>query len=65
MSSSSATHRRGDDGQEPLSTEECRQLLGRADMSDKEIEELLNGLRGFLSRFLDDYFKDEFAENDL
>ena len=66
MPSTSASHRRGDDGvQKPLSTEECRELLDRDDMTDKEIEELLSGLRSFLSRFLDDYFKEEFTENDL
>ena len=66
MSQSLAAHRHGDGGtQQSLTTEECRQLLEREDMSDKEIEELLNEIRSFLSRFLDDYFKEEFAENDL
>lgn len=48
-----------------LSVAECRDVLGDTNMTDKEIKELLSGLRSFLSRFLDDYFKEEFEENNL
>ncbi|MBI2524309.1 hypothetical protein HYW11_03860, partial [Candidatus Peregrinibacteria bacterium] len=41
------------------SVEECRRLLDWKDASDEEIKEFLAGLRTFLDRFLDDYFRDE------
>ena len=43
-----------------LSIEECRRILEREDMSDEEIAEFLVNLRSYLSRFLDEYFRDEF-----
>ena len=43
-----------------LSIEECRKLLADENMSDEEIEEFLGSLRAYLSRFLDEYFHEEF-----
>jgi hypothetical protein len=43
-----------------LTIEECRQLLGRPDLSDEEIAEFLQDLRNFLGQFLDEYFPEEF-----
>ena len=48
-------------GGAPLSVEECRRLLAWKDASDKEIEEFLGSLRAYLSRFLDEYFREEFS----
>ncbi len=45
----------------PLTAEECRALLGWEDASEKDIEEFLSSLRTMLSRFLDDYFRDEMS----
>jgi len=49
----------------PLTVDECRQLMGWHDRSDKEISEFLGGLRVFLGRCLDDHFKDEFLDEDM
>ncbi len=48
-----------------LSIEECRQLLGREDLTDEEIAEFLKDLRSFLGRFLDDYFREELGPNEV
>ena len=50
---------------QPLSIEECRALLNWANRSDKEVEEFLGSLRSCLSRFLDEYFRDEFPVDEL
>lgn len=47
-----------------LGVEQCRQLLGWTDASDKEIEQFLLSLRGMLGRFVDDCFR-ESLEKDL
>ena len=47
------------------SDEEWRNLLGREDLTDEELSEFLRGLRNFLSQFLDDYFRDEFAPDEV
>lgn len=44
-----------------LSLDECRKLLGRADLTDAEVAEFLGDLRNFLSQFLDDFFREELA----
>lgn len=46
-----------------LSVEQCRQLLGWSNASDKEIEEFLLSLRGMLGRFVDDYFREALEED--
>ncbi|MFH0770231.1 MAG: hypothetical protein V1926_02530 [Candidatus Peregrinibacteria bacterium] len=42
----------------PLTVEECRAMMGWHDKPDREIEEFLLGLRRFIGRFLDEYFRD-------
>jgi hypothetical protein len=42
----------------PLTVEECRAMMGWHDMPDHEIEEFLAGLRRFIGRYLDEYFRD-------
>jgi len=49
----------------PLSVEECRRLLDWKEASDKEIEEFLGSLRIYLSRYLDEYFRDEFPIDEI
>ncbi|MFH0851715.1 MAG: hypothetical protein V1876_03115 [Candidatus Peregrinibacteria bacterium] len=49
----------------PLSVEECRRLLEWKDASDEEIKEFLGDLRSYLSRFLDEYFADEFPVDEM
>lgn len=48
-----------------LSIDEWRKLLGRENLSDKEVEEFVRGLRNFLGQFLDDYFHDEFEPDEV
>ena len=40
----------------PLTVAECRKMLGDTTSSDAELEELLQGIRLFCNKFLDDYF---------
>lgn len=47
-----------------LSIEECRNLLGREDMTDEEVAEFLQDLRNFLSQFLDDFFRKALEPDD-
>lgn len=42
-----------------LTISECRKILGDYKSSDKEIQELLEGIRTFCSRFLDNYFAED------
>ena len=46
------------------STDEWRRLLGRPDLSDDEVEDLLTDLDSFLNAFLDDYLRVEFDPSD-
>ena len=48
-----------------LSLEEYRRLLGDEKMSDKEIAELRDNLSIYVSKFLDDYFKDEIRDDEV
>lgn len=48
-----------------LSIDECRKMLGREDMTDAEIAEFLQDLRNFLGQFLDDFFRDELAPDEV
>jgi hypothetical protein len=48
-----------------LSIEECRQLLGREDLTDAEVAEFLRELRNFLGQFLDDFFREEFQPDEV
>jgi hypothetical protein len=48
-----------------LSIEECRRLLGRPDLTDAEIAQFLHDLRNFLGQYLDDYFRDELAPDEV
>jgi hypothetical protein len=48
-----------------LTIEEWRQILGPENVSEAETEEFVKGLRNFLDGFLDDYFRDEFAPDDV
>lgn len=41
-----------------LTVQKAREILGDAKMSDKEIQELLNAVHVFCSKFLDDFFKE-------
>ena len=47
------------------SNEEWHRMLGREDLTDAEVAEFVHGLRQFLGRFLDDYFRDEFEPDEL
>jgi len=42
---------------------ELRQLLGK-EMSDKQIAEFQSDLQLFISKYLDDYFADEFTDDE-
>ncbi len=48
-----------------LSIDECRQLMGRPDVSDEEIAEFLADLDAFLGQILDDFFRDEMEADDV
>ncbi len=60
MHVSKIMHREEQSG--PLTIEQCRDLLGWTDASDKEIEQFLLSLRGMLGRFVDDYFREALEE---
>ena len=45
------------------SNDEWRQALGRPGMTDAEIEEFRADLDVFLSKFLDEYLREEFQED--
>lgn len=44
--------------------DEWRQILG-PDISEKELDEFLVSLRGFIGAFLDDYFREEFDDDNF
>lgn len=48
-----------------LTIEECRRLLGRPDWSDEDVKEFLADLDVFLSRILDDFFRDELEGDEV
>lgn len=48
-----------------LSHEQWRELLGHEHLSEAEVSEFVTSLRNFLSQFLDEYFRDEFAPDDV
>jgi len=41
-----------------LTIPECRKILNDFKSTDEEIQELLDGIRVFCGRFLDNYFKE-------
>ena len=45
--------------------DEWRDLLADTGMTDKEVDEFVQSLRTFLSQVLDEYFRDEFAPDEL
>lgn len=46
----------------PLTVAECRKILGDYKSTDEEIQELLDGIRLFCNKFLDNYFAEAMAE---
>jgi hypothetical protein len=40
-------------------------MLGRPELTDAEIAEFQKDLRNFLDQFLDDYFREEFAPDEV
>ena len=48
-----------------LSVDECRQLLGRDDLTDAEVAEFLRDLDAFLGHILDDFFRDAFDPDEV
>jgi hypothetical protein len=48
-----------------LSISEWRDIIGRDDLTDAEVEEFVLDLRNVLSQFLDYYFRDEFDPDDV
>lgn len=48
-----------------LSLDECRQRLGRPDMTDREIEMLLTTLDSFIDAVFNDIFSEEFEPDDV
>jgi hypothetical protein len=47
-----------------MTIEEYRQLLGDEHMSDEEIAEFKESLSIYISKYLDNYFKDELSDDD-
>jgi len=45
--------------------EEWRELLGRDDLTDADVDEFVRELRNFIGQFLDDYLRDEFAPDEV
>lgn len=48
-----------------LSIEECRELMGRPDLTDEEIAQFLADLDVFLNHVLDDYLRDAFGTDEV
>ena len=48
-----------------MQIEECRKILGKTEMTDEEIKELITDIEHFVSGFLDEFFKDEFVPDDV
>jgi cyanate lyase len=44
--------------QQKISIEKCRQILGKTDLTDQEIEMIRDSLYSWLERFLDQHFQD-------
>jgi hypothetical protein len=49
----------------PLSIQEWRAARGREDLTDAELTEFVESLRAFLGQFLDEYFREEVAPDDV
>lgn len=47
------------------SNEEWRAMLGREELTDADISEFIKDLRNFLGQYLDDFFRDEFAPDEV
>ncbi len=48
-----------------MTAQQYRQLLGRDDMSDEQIAELLTGLDVLIDSVLDEMFREEFEPGDV
>ena len=48
-----------------LTLQEWRELLGQENLTDAEVSEFVENLRKFLGQFLDDYFRDEYAPDEV
>ena len=49
-----------------MTIEECRHLLADEKMSDEQVADFLDGIRKMTGRYLDNYFRYEFTEeNDV
>jgi hypothetical protein len=47
-----------------LSLARCRQILGKPDLNDKEIEDMRNALYGFSHILVDAYIDEQIGNND-
>lgn len=48
-----------------LSDEEWRRILGSENLTDDELKEFVQSLRGLIGQFLDEYFRDEFRDDEV